>query len=169
MRGFFFASNQCNAFFKTTSFPPRDSCLRTSRQENAFQESIHLHKQTKKRLNSRRNSGRSLGEDESLVYHSSTTKFAKEVNHTKMQSAVLSRSSIVLHRTVASIRAMRHALDPTVKVGFVPTMGALHQGLFVIINCRLCDTLSFANCELTYMSVLFLRTFVFGRGGTGQK
>ena len=45
-----------------------------------------------------------------------------------MQSAVLSKSSLLLHRTVSSIRSMRHALDPTVKVGFVPTMGALHQG-----------------------------------------
>ena len=45
-----------------------------------------------------------------------------------MHSAAVSKSSLVLHKSVASIRSMRHALSHGVTVGFVPTMGALHQG-----------------------------------------
>lgn len=41
----------------------------------------------------------------------------------------VAKSPLALHRTIASIRAARRVYDASVKVGFVPTMGALHKGM----------------------------------------
>ena len=48
---------------------------------------------------------------------------------TGVAAASRAAKQIQVHRTVDAFRAARKALDAGRKVGFVPTMGALHKGM----------------------------------------